>query len=92
LSTAPTHAAPDVLGIYGPNRAETGYDPRYAAEVGDWVVEALAEVVDGLREVRLDLPYFLEPEGDHYEETNSLGPETAPRLIEAVDRMLGYGP
>jgi len=38
------------------------------------------------------LPYLDEPEGDHYEETNSLGPETAPRIIEMADRLLDWVP
>ena len=36
-------------------------------------------------------PWFDEPElGDHYEETNSLGPRTSPRIEEEVDRLLGW--
>jgi hypothetical protein len=34
--------------------------------------------------------YILEAEGDHYEETNSLGPNTAPLLDEALNRMMGW--
>lgn len=37
-----------------------------------------------------DLPYWNEPPGDHYEETNSVGPEAVPRLEEAVERLLGW--
>ncbi|MCP4918124.1 MAG: hypothetical protein GY913_14520 [Proteobacteria bacterium] len=35
-------------------------------------------------------PWFEEPEGDHYEETNSLGPQTAPLLDERIDELLGW--
>jgi hypothetical protein len=38
------------------------------------------------------LPYLDEAEGDHYEETNSLGPETAPRVEEMADRLLDWVP
>ena len=38
------------------------------------------------------LPYFEEPDGDHYEETRSLGPDTAPRLDEEVARLLAWSP
>jgi hypothetical protein len=37
-------------------------------------------------------PWFDEPEGDHYEETNSLGPETAPLVEAAVDQLLDWSP
>lgn len=33
-------------------------------------------------------PYLSEAAGDHYEETNSLGPETAPRLMAVYDELL----
>lgn len=35
------------------------------------------------------VPYLIEADGDHYEETNSLGEETAPRILSAVESMLG---
>ncbi len=35
-------------------------------------------------------PWFDEAEGDHYEETNSLGPETVPRYEATVDALLGW--
>lgn len=37
-------------------------------------------------------PYLDEPEGDHYEETNSLGPETEARITEAVHTLLAWEP
>ena len=37
-------------------------------------------------------PWFDEAEGDHYEETNSLGPNTAPLLETAIDRLLDWSP
>ena len=37
-------------------------------------------------------PYIDEPEGDHYEETNSLGPQTAPLLDEAIRTLLAWTP
>ncbi len=37
-------------------------------------------------------PYLSEPEGDHYEETNSLGPETSDRVVEAVGTLLSWEP
>ncbi|MEQ1564271.1 MAG: hypothetical protein ABMA64_01445 [Myxococcota bacterium] len=46
-----THAAPDTLGIYGPDVATTGYDPRYAAQVRDTVIDALTEAVGALEPV-----------------------------------------
>jgi hypothetical protein len=36
------------------------------------------------------LPYLDEAEGDHYEETNSLGPETAPRVLEMAATLLEW--
>ncbi len=35
-------------------------------------------------------PYFDEPPGDHYEETNSLGARTAPMLEERILELLGW--
>ncbi len=35
-------------------------------------------------------PYFEEAEGDHYEETNSLGPEAAPALMEEALMLLAW--
>ncbi len=37
-------------------------------------------------------PYLSEPEGDHYEETNSIGPSAVPTLLEAADVLLTYAP
>ena len=34
--------------------------------------------------------YLLEAPGDHYEETNSLGPDTLPLLEAEADRMIGW--
>lgn len=34
--------------------------------------------------------YLLEAEGDHYEETNSLGPNTLPLLEAEADRLIGW--
>lgn len=39
-------------------------------------------------ELDVSNPYLSEPAGDHYEETNSLGPETAPRLMAVYDELL----
>ncbi len=36
------------------------------------------------------LPYIEQAEGDHYEETNSVGPQATPKLEEAVSRLLGW--
>ncbi|TNE48037.1 MAG: hypothetical protein EP343_17175 [Deltaproteobacteria bacterium] len=33
-------------------------------------------------------PYFSDAKGDHYEETNSLGPDTVPDLLKAYDELL----
>ncbi|MGB1275855.1 MAG: hypothetical protein ACPG77_08900, partial [Nannocystaceae bacterium] len=41
-------------------------------------------------ELSADLPYVDEPEGDHYEETNSLGPATAAHLEAQADRLLDW--
>ncbi len=37
-----------------------------------------------------DVPWLLEAGGDHYEETNSLGPQTAPLIEAQVDLLLGF--
>lgn len=37
-----------------------------------------------------DAPYVAEAEGDHYEETNSLGPRTQPILTEQATRLLEW--
>jgi len=36
------------------------------------------------------IPYIEEAEGDHYEETNSLGPDTAPLLDDQVTRLIDW--
>ena len=36
------------------------------------------------------MPYFNEADGDHYEETNSLGPETAGILESEADRLIDW--
>lgn len=38
------------------------------------------------------VPYLIEASGDHYEETNSLGPRTAPMMMEWADRLLTWNP
>lgn len=35
-------------------------------------------------------PWFEEPEGDHYEETNSLGPQTAPLLTDRIQELVDW--
>lgn len=35
-------------------------------------------------------PYIDEAPGDHYEETNSLGPRTVPKLLEVYERLQGF--
>lgn len=37
-------------------------------------------------------PYLEEADGDHYEETNSIGPETADRVSAAVSQLLAWEP
>lgn len=37
-------------------------------------------------------PYGEEADGDHYEETNSLGPSTVPTLLEAAKQLLEWEP
>jgi hypothetical protein len=37
-------------------------------------------------------PYLQEAGGDHYEETNSLGPETAGHILEWADRLISWNP
>jgi hypothetical protein len=37
------------------------------------------------------VPYLIEAEGDHYEETNSLGPDTAPIVVEAAEKLILWG-
>jgi hypothetical protein len=39
-----------------------------------------------------DVPYILEAEGDHYEETNSLGPRTAGIVLAETERLLAWSP
>ena len=36
------------------------------------------------------VPWFDEAEGDHYEETNSLGPNTVPLLQEEAEQLVGW--
>ncbi len=43
-------------------------------------------------EVHPTLPYLNEPEGDHYEETNSLGPDAVPMLSALVDQLTAWAP
>jgi len=37
-------------------------------------------------------PYLDEPEGDHYEETNSVGPNAVPRVLETATRLIEWAP
>jgi hypothetical protein len=37
-------------------------------------------------------PYFDQAPGEHYEETNSLGPSTVPTLLEATQKLLSWEP
>ena len=37
-------------------------------------------------------PYIFEADGDHYEETNSLGSRTAPLIDEVVQQMMSWSP
>lgn len=53
----------------------TGDELGYIVPVYNWALDA-------------GNPYLSEPAGDHYEETNSLGPETAPRLMAVYDELL----
>lgn len=39
-----------------------------------------------------DVPYLSEADGDHYEETNSLGPQAVPRILELADKLTGWVP
>lgn len=48
-----SHSAPDTMGIYGPSITQTGYDERYAGEIREASIEALAEAVDGLTPVSM---------------------------------------
>ena len=41
-------------------------------------------------EVHPTVPYLDEAEGDHYEETNSLGPQTEPLLDEAIRQLMAW--
>lgn len=43
-------------------------------------------------ELHPDAPYISEPEGDHYEETNSIGPSATPRVEEQAGRLLDWAP
>ena len=33
-------------------------------------------------------PYFMEAEGDHYEETNSIGPLAAPQIVGTMRQLI----
>lgn len=37
------------------------------------------------------IPYLERPPGDHYEETNSLGPQTVPEMEKTLDLLLDWG-
>lgn len=41
-------------------------------------------------ELSTDLPWFDEADGDHYEETNSLGPQMAPLLDAKVQELFTW--
>ena len=36
------------------------------------------------------LPWFESPEGDHYEETRSLGPDTIELLTAEIDKIMAW--
>jgi hypothetical protein len=48
-----SHASPDTLGIYGKSATSTGFNPDYADEVRDQVVEAISEAVTKLSPVTM---------------------------------------
>ena len=37
-------------------------------------------------------PYLNEPEGDHYEETNSVGPNAVPRILDLATLLIEWVP
>ena len=39
-----------------------------------------------------DVPYLDQADGDHYEETNSLGPNAAPKVLEIASELLSWAP
>lgn len=49
------HEAPDMMGIWGPSITETGYDPDYATQIHQAIVEATAEALDARVEVSMEL-------------------------------------
>lgn len=36
------------------------------------------------------VPYLIEADGDHYEETNSLGPDTVPKVLDAAHALIDF--
>jgi hypothetical protein len=95
LTLVPGELFPEL--VKGTGRAE---DPRGLAQIArdhgmeDMLILGLANdeigyivppsdfVLDG------ELPYVREAEGDHYEETNSVGPNCARDLAEALEKAL----
>jgi hypothetical protein len=43
---------------------------------------------DQMQQLPRASPYFSQPDGDHYEETNSVGPQALPRVRVVFDRLL----
>ena len=82
-----------------PPQVEEAPDGPYWAELMNtehaWIVglanDELGYIIPAYDfEVHPTVPYLDEPEGDHYEETNSLGPATQPLLDEAVRNLLAW--
>jgi hypothetical protein len=48
-----THSSPDLLGLWGQSTLETGYDPKYAAQVRTTATDAVEQALSGMKSVEM---------------------------------------
>jgi len=55
VASTHNHEGPDTMGIWGPNVITTGYNPDYAAQVRETIVDSLVEAASQLTPVSLTI-------------------------------------
>ena len=83
LSMAPS-------GPYLRDRAAEGFDYVFLFGLANDELGYFVPAFD--YELSMDNPYFEEAPGDHYEETNGIGPNTWPNIEEQIDGLLDWAP
>ena len=67
---------------------ENGFAPEHCMVYGA-TLDFLGYIVPRYNFVLSELaPYFAEAEGDHYEETNSIGPRAEPEIVGTMRQLV----